>query len=104
METSTLAEDLRTIIEQAALLGTPPRKVGREEVDQINIIARWIHRHSEDEQRSFFPLPEHLSDSNDIGRFLDHVVEAVLTPPDTGEDGEVADETEIPASAPVSEG
>src|SRR5579885_3757048 len=38
----------------AAELGAPPAIVGRAEVDQINIISRWIHRHSDD--RAFFPF------------------------------------------------
>jgi DNA polymerase III subunit epsilon len=99
-ETCTFLEELQAIIQQAAVLGAPPRKVGREEVDQINIIARWIHRHSEDEQRSYFPLPEDLTDSNAVERFMSHVAQAVLTPLDTGEEGE---ETETPASVPISE-
>jgi DNA polymerase-3 subunit epsilon len=36
------------------LQGEPPGIVGKAEVDQINIISRWIHRHSDD--RAFFPF------------------------------------------------
>jgi DNA polymerase-3 subunit epsilon len=32
-------------------------------VDQINIISRWIHRHSED--RAFFPFQSALSDEQE---------------------------------------
>jgi DNA polymerase-3 subunit epsilon len=68
--------DLQEIIQVAALLGTPPGRVGKEEVDQINIIARWIHHHSEDEDRSFFSLPEEF-DPDLIERFIRQVIEAV---------------------------
>jgi DNA polymerase III subunit epsilon len=68
---------LREVIEVAARLGAPPGRVGKEEVDQINIIARWIHHHSEDEDRSFFSLPEDLHDPDRIERFIQQVIEAV---------------------------
>lgn len=42
------------LLQRAAALGEPPGIVGQAEVDQINIISRWIHRHSED--RAFFPI------------------------------------------------
>ncbi len=41
-------------------LGEPPNIVGKAEVDQINIISRWIHRHSDD--RAFFPFQHALTD------------------------------------------
>jgi DNA polymerase-3 subunit epsilon len=41
------------------LQGEPPSIVGKAEVDQINIISRWIHRHSDD--RAFFPFQQVLS-------------------------------------------
>lgn len=80
---SSFVSELHAILLAAAELGTPPGRVGREEVDQINIIARWIHRHSEDEQRSFFPLPEDLTDSNEIERFQNQVAVAVLVTQET---------------------
>ena len=49
------------LIARAAELGEPPSIVGKAEVDQINIISRWIHRHSED--RAFFPLQSALSNT-----------------------------------------
>jgi DNA polymerase-3 subunit epsilon len=100
-EEPPLAAELHAIIEQAARLGVPPKKVGREEVDQINIIARWIHRHSEDEQRSFFPLPEDLTDSSQVGSFVEHVTRIVLTPQAPEDTGETGDETTVPASVPT---
>jgi DNA polymerase-3 subunit epsilon len=42
----------------ADTLGKPPDIVGKVEVDQINIISRWIHRHSDD--RAFFPFQQVL--------------------------------------------
>ncbi len=41
--------------------------MGRAEVDQINIISRWIHRHSDD--RAFFPF-QHALASEDEARLL----------------------------------
>jgi DNA polymerase-3 subunit epsilon len=76
-----LLPQLRAIIAEAAQLGTPPSRVGREEVDQINIIARWIHHHSDDEERAFFRLPHDLRNSDDIAYFEQHVVEALLALP-----------------------
>jgi DNA polymerase-3 subunit epsilon len=46
----------------AITLGEPPSIVGKAEVDQINIISRWIHRHSND--RAFFPFQSALTDAN----------------------------------------
>lgn len=54
----TLGAELRSILAEAGQLGVPPAQVGPEEVDQINIISRWIHRHSDEEERSFFQLPD----------------------------------------------
>jgi hypothetical protein len=48
-------------------------------VDQINIIARWIHHHSDDEERSFFPLPEHLDDEMGVEEFVRHVTTTIMT-------------------------
>ncbi len=48
------------LLQIAASLGDPPSIVGKAEVDQINIISRWIHRHSED--RAFFPFQHVLLD------------------------------------------
>lgn len=49
---------LRELLTVAAGLGSPPDIVGQAEVDQINIISRWIHRHSDD--RAFFPFQQVL--------------------------------------------
>jgi DNA polymerase-3 subunit epsilon len=68
-------EDLLAV---AAGLGEPPSIVGKAEVDQINIISRWIHRHSDD--RSFFPLQSALRDAEaaqGLARHIWHELDAV---------------------------
>jgi len=42
----------------------PPNVVGKAEVDQINIISRWIHRHSDD--RAFFPFQHALASEEEM--------------------------------------
>ncbi|TMB82944.1 MAG: hypothetical protein E6J44_09515 [Chloroflexi bacterium] len=54
------------LLARAAVLGDPPSIVGKAEVDQINIISRWIHRHSDD--RAFFPLQPALTDIDEARR------------------------------------
>ena len=58
---------VRELLSLAASLGEPPRIVDKAEVDQINIISRWIHHHSND--RAFFPFQQALKDE-DEARFL----------------------------------
>lgn len=48
------------LLRRAEELGEPPSIVGQAEVDQINIISRWIHHHSGD--RTFFPFQSALAD------------------------------------------
>ena len=48
-------------LDVAATLGDAPSIVGKAEVDQINIISRWIHRHSDD--RAFFSFQSALTDA-----------------------------------------
>ena len=74
-----LARDLDELVALARTLPAPPLRVGREEVDQINIIARWIHQHSDDEARAFFSLPRELDDTAIIGPFITGVIEMVLS-------------------------
>src|SRR5206468_4298652 len=57
-EQSAIQQALRELLEVASRLGKPPDMVGQAEVDQINIISRWIHRHSDD--RAFFPFQHAL--------------------------------------------
>src|SRR2546430_8018172 len=66
----------------ATTLGDPPSIVGKAEVDQINIISRWIHRHSDD--RAFFPLQPALTDNDEARRLAQHIwleVDAVRSTP-----------------------
>ncbi|GAC1628281.1 MAG: hypothetical protein NVS4B11_26100 [Ktedonobacteraceae bacterium] len=51
-EPSTMKQAVYELLDVAATLGDAPSIVGKAEVDQINIISRWIHRHSDD--RAFF--------------------------------------------------
>ncbi len=66
----------------ATTLGDPPSIVGKAEVDQINIISRWIHRHSDD--RAFFPLQPALTDIDAARRLAQQIwveVDAVRSTP-----------------------
>jgi DNA polymerase III subunit epsilon len=74
---ATLRADLLEQLDVARSLGRPPDRVGRAEVDQINIIARWIHHHSDEETRSFFRLPRDLSDTTAVERFIDEASSAI---------------------------
>lgn len=51
------------LLRTAVALGEPPNIVGQAEVDQINIISRWIHHHSGD--RAFFPVQSALVDPDE---------------------------------------
>ena len=55
---------IRELLVVAANLGSPPDIVGQAEVDQINIISRWIHRHSDD--RAFFPFRDVLGCEDEV--------------------------------------
>ncbi|MGH2517740.1 MAG: exonuclease domain-containing protein [Ktedonobacterales bacterium] len=71
-----LETDLRALAVVAEELGTPPGRVGKAEVDQINILARWISHHSEDDDRAFFRLPRNLADLDEVTRYVGHVMAA----------------------------
>ncbi len=58
-----MRRSVQELVTLAAALGEPPSIVDRAEVDQINIISRWIHRHSND--RAFFPLQQALADEDE---------------------------------------
>jgi DNA polymerase III subunit epsilon len=89
-----LTEAVSDLAGRAGALGRPPDRVGKAEVDQINIIARWVHRHSEDDQRNFFRLPANLEDATVIPRFAAEVAEAVLLARVQSDEGATAlDET-----------
>ncbi|HEX9037124.1 MAG TPA: exonuclease domain-containing protein [Ktedonobacterales bacterium] len=68
-----IAAAARELAGIAAALGSPPPCVGRNEVDQINIIARWISHHSDDSERAFFNLPRALEDELDVAAFAARV-------------------------------
>lgn len=75
-----LAEAVQSLVGVAARMGTPPSRVGREEVDQINIIARWVSHHSDDDARAFFRLPRDLRNAPDVVDFVSAVVAVVMAP------------------------
>ncbi|HVB62480.1 MAG TPA: exonuclease domain-containing protein [Ktedonobacteraceae bacterium] len=80
------------LIACASSLGEPPSIVGKAEVDQINIISRWIHRHSDD--RAFFPLQAALSDAVQAQQLTERIWTEIDTvrslPVETAEDDRYA--------------
>lgn len=60
---TAIKQAVAELLQVAAVLGEPPGIVGQAEVDQINIISRWIHRHSDD--RAFFPIQAALTDPDE---------------------------------------
>jgi DNA polymerase III subunit epsilon len=66
------------LIRRAIWLGPVPTRVGKAEVDQINIISRWVHRHSQDFGRAFFTLPAQLDDAETATNFRAAVVAGTL--------------------------
>jgi DNA polymerase-3 subunit epsilon len=94
-----LALALHELVSDAHALGVPPDRVGKEEVDQINIIARWIHHHSDDDERAFFRLPRAIAaDSAEVADFVRRVIDARMAPPPPLAPGETdGDETTVRA-------
>jgi DNA polymerase III subunit epsilon len=74
-EPQAMRSRVHALLEQAALLGEPPSIVGKAEVDQINIISRWLHRHSDD--RAFFPFQHALANSDEAERLVQRVWDEV---------------------------
>ncbi|HEU0026787.1 MAG TPA: exonuclease domain-containing protein [Ktedonobacterales bacterium] len=72
----------RELASEAAALGAPPPCVGRNEVDQINIIARWISHHSDESDRAFFNLPRALDDPAEIATFSTRVAATMMAEPE----------------------
>ncbi len=62
-EPETTKAAVHELLALAVKMGEPPSIVGKAEVDQINIISRWIHHHSND--RAFFPLQAALADAGE---------------------------------------
>jgi DNA polymerase-3 subunit epsilon len=70
-EPGAMKQAVRELLTLAGRLGDPPSIVGKAEVDQINIISRWIHRHSDD--RAFFPFQHALIDENEADCLTERV-------------------------------
>lgn len=66
-----MLDALSALLEVAARLGEPPAVVGKAEVDQINIISRWLHHHSA--ERAFFPFQQVLIAPGEAETFLSQV-------------------------------
>ena len=60
-EPAAMKQAVYEFLDVAATLGDAPSIVGKAEVDQINIISRWIHHHSDD--RAFFSFQSALTDA-----------------------------------------
>src|SRR5256714_1504749 len=81
-EPQATKQGVHDLLARASVLGDPPSIVGKAEVDQINIISRWIHRHSDD--RAFFPLQPALTDIDEARRLAQHIwveIDTVRTTP-----------------------
>ncbi len=103
---ASIATAARELAQAAAELGTPPLCVGREEVDQINIVARWISHHSEDSDRAFFSLPVTLDHEDALDAFSERVAAIVCVPaPDdaTAERDERDEEDDFADTEPARE-
>jgi DNA polymerase-3 subunit epsilon len=70
-ELGAMTQAVRDLLATAVSLGKPPDMVGQAEVDQINIISRWIHRHSDD--RAFFPFQQALNDEQSIQLLVEQI-------------------------------
>jgi len=62
-EPEVMKEAIHELLGLAVALGDAPSIVGKAEVDQINIISRWIHHHSAD--RAFFPFQQALMNEDE---------------------------------------
>src|SRR3989440_1876027 len=70
-ELEAMGTVVHELLARAAVLGNPPSIVGKAEGDQINIISRCIHRHSDD--RAFFPLQPALTDIDEARRLAQRI-------------------------------
>jgi len=66
-----MRDAVQELLVEAATLGDAPSVVGKAEVDQINIISRWIHHHSDD--RAFFAFQSALTDKQAANELLDRM-------------------------------
>lgn len=76
---ASITQHFDELMRRAIWLGPPPTRVGKAEVDQINIIARWVHQHHQEHGKAFFTLPASLEDPDAISVLRDAVVERILT-------------------------
>ena len=76
-EPAAMKRVIYELLDVAATLGDAPSIVGKAEVDQINIISRWIHRHSDD--RAFFSFQSALTD----GQAAQDLIERIWIDVDT---------------------
>ncbi|MBV8821217.1 MAG: GIY-YIG nuclease family protein, partial [Ktedonobacteraceae bacterium] len=91
-EPTALCNGVREMLALARTLADAPSIVGQAEVDQINIISRWIHRHSDD--RAFFPFQAALADEEEERKLIERIwveIDAVRTLPTAMEDTEKAE-------------
>ncbi len=70
-DAETMSRVVRELLDVAATLGDAPGMVGKAEVDQINIISRWIHRHSDD--RAFFSFQGALADEQATCELIERI-------------------------------
>ncbi len=70
-EPDSMKRAIYALLDVAATLGDAPSIVGKAEVDQINIISRWIHRHSDD--RAFFSFQSALTDEQAACELIEHI-------------------------------
>jgi DNA polymerase-3 subunit epsilon len=70
-EMMVMHDVLHDLLQRAARLGEPPNVVGKAEVDQINIISRWMHHHSQD--RAFFPFQQALVHEDEMMALIQHI-------------------------------
>jgi len=81
-EPDAMKSCVQELLRRASLLGEPPAIVGKAEEDQINIISRWIHHHSND--RAFFPFQHALTNEEETRLLAQRIwveVDAVRTLP-----------------------
>jgi DNA polymerase-3 subunit epsilon len=77
-EVTAIGVTLDDLIGRAIWLGPVPTRVGKAEVDQINIIARWVHRYSYEMGRAFWALPQRLDDPETIVAFREAVIAGIM--------------------------
>lgn len=70
-----MQQALLDLLAYAGTLGDAPTIVGKAEVDQINIISRWIYRHSDD--RAFFPFHQALTGEQEAQALCQQIWEQI---------------------------